>query len=103
VVGCEESGIVRDAFVARGHDAWSCDILPSRKPGKHIQGTIFDRALLNQGWDLGIFHPDCTFLVGSGARWRYEDEWREDAMLMALHAVRAIFRFPIPRIAIENP
>jgi len=102
IVGCEESGIVRDAFSALGHDAWSCDILPSRRPGKHIQGNILEAQIWKQHWDLGIFHPDCTFLTVSGARWMRE-EWREEAQLAALHFVKALWKLPIARIAIENP
>ena len=67
LVGCEFSGTVRDAFAARGHDAWSCDLLPSEKPGQHIQGDVLE--VLNQGWDLMIAHPPCTHLAVSGARW----------------------------------
>ena len=67
LIGCEFSGIVRDAFKARGHDAWSCDLLPSERPGQHIQGDLL--SVLNDGWDLGVFHPPCTRLAVSGARW----------------------------------
>jgi hypothetical protein len=102
LVGCEESGTVRDAFIAAGHDAVSCDILPTRKPGPHIRGTVLSHEIAGQHWDLGIFHPDCTFLAVSGARWMAE-EWRQEAQLAALHFVKALWRFPIDRIAIENP
>jgi hypothetical protein len=102
LVGCEESGTVRDAFIAAGHDAVSCDILPTRKPGPHIQGTVLSHEIAGQHWDLGIFHPDCTFLAVSGARWMAE-EWRQEAQLSALHFVKALWKFPIDRIAIENP
>lgn len=102
LIACEESGIMRDAFVARGHDAWSCDILPSRKPGNHFQKTIFSQDIINQHWDLMIAHWDCTFLTVSGARWM-QQEWREEAQLAALHSVKSLWKFPIKRIAIENP
>lgn len=102
LVACEESGIVRDAFAARGHDAWSCDIQPSARPGKHIQGTILDHKIVKQHWDLMIAHPDCTFLTVSGAKWMSE-EWREEALLAGLHFVKSLWKFPIQRIAIENP
>lgn len=102
LVGCEFSGMVRDAFARRGHDAWSCDIVPSERPGQHILGTILSPEILGQHWDLGIFHPDCTFLAGSGARWM-SIEWREEAQLAALHFVKALWKFPIERVAIENP
>jgi hypothetical protein len=102
LVACESSGRIRDEFAARGHDAWSCDILPSEAPGNHIQGTIMDHAVVHAGWDLMIAHPDCTFLTVSGARWMRQ-EWRQEAQLSALHFVKSLWRFPIPRIAIENP
>jgi hypothetical protein len=102
LVGCEFSGIVRDAFARRGHDAWSCDIIPSETPGNHIQGTILSHEVVKRQWDLMIAHPDCTFLTVSGAKWM-RVEWREEAQLAALHFVKALWKFPIPRIAIENP
>lgn len=102
LVACEFSGIVRDAFAALGHDAWSCDLLPSERPGNHIQGSVFDVKVVKRGWDLMVAHPDCTFLAVSGARWMSE-EWREEALLMGLHAVKSLWKYPVPRIAIENP
>jgi hypothetical protein len=102
LVGCEFSGVVREAFRRRGHDAWSCDIIPSEIPGNHIQGTILSHEVINQHWDLMIAHPDCTFLTVSGAKWM-SIEWREEALLSALHFVKALWKFPIQRIAIENP
>jgi hypothetical protein len=72
LVGCEYSGVIRDAFVARGHDAVSCDLLPGEidlfrtNIGKHYQGSVFD--IINDGWDLGIFHPPCTYLSYVGNR-----------------------------------
>ena len=70
LIACEYSGTVRDAFAARGHDAMSCDLLPTDKPGKHYQGDVRD--VLNDGWDLAIFHPPCTYLTSS-AEWAYKD------------------------------
>lgn len=102
IIGCERSGIVRDAFIARGHEAVSCDLAPTERPGPHIQDTILSADIWKQHWDLGIFHPDCTFLTVSGARWM-SVEWREEAQLAALHFVRALWKLPIERIAIENP
>lgn len=93
---------MRDAFAARGHDAWSCDILPTERPGKHIQGSVFDVGVVNAGWDLMIAHPDCTFLTVSGNRWA-KQEWRQEARLMALHTVKALWKFPVKRKVIENP
>lgn len=102
LIGCEFSGVVREAFRRRGHDAVSCDFWPTEQPGPHYQGSIFDPEITRQSWDLGIFHPDCTFLTVSGAKWM-SIEWREEAQLAALHTVRAIWKLPISRIAIENP
>lgn len=102
LIAGEFSGIVRGAFAARGHDAWSCDYRPSEQPGQHIQGSWFDHDTVNAGWDLVIAHPDCTFLVVSGARWM-SVEWREEAQLAALHTVKALWKFPVKRMAIENP
>jgi hypothetical protein len=98
LVGCEFSGVVREAFVARGHDAWSCDLLPSERPGQHIQADV--RRVLNDGWDLAIFFPPCTYLCRSGARW-----WsgREDLQAQALGFVLQLAGAPIARIAVENP
>jgi hypothetical protein len=102
LVGMECSGVVREAFRRRGHDAWSCDYRPTEILGPHLQTSVFDNEVVNGEWDLAIFHPDCTFLTVSGARWQ-RIEWREEALLMGLHTVKALWRFPIPRIAIENP
>jgi hypothetical protein len=103
LVACECSGRVRSAFRAKGHEAWSCDILPAEDASPyHIQGTILNASIVRQQWDLLIAHPDCTFLTVSGARWMAE-EWREEAQLAALHFVKALWRFPIKRKAIENP
>ena len=97
LVACEFSGIVRDAFKARGHDAWSCDLLPTEQEGQHIQGNVLDYLV---GWDLMIAHPPCTHLAVSGARW-FKDKRQEQAD--ALDFVRALLDAPIPRIALENP
>lgn len=102
LVACECSGIVRDAFIRRGHDAVSCDILPTERPGPHIQGSVLDHEIANGGWDLMIAHPDCTFLTVSANAWA-SAEWRIEARFAALHFVRALWSFPIQRIAIENP
>jgi hypothetical protein len=102
LVACECSGIVRDAFTKRGHDAVSCDILPSERPGKHIVGSVLDHQVANAGWDLMIAHPDCTFLTVSANAWSGV-EWRIEARLAAMHFVRSLWAFPVPRICIENP
>ena len=98
LVACEFSGIVRDAFQARGHDAWSCDHLESERGGKHVQGDVL--TLLRDGWDLMIAHPPCTHLSVSGARW-FKDKQTEQAE--ALHFVRLLLDAPILHIAVENP
>jgi hypothetical protein len=74
LVACEYSGTVRDAFTALGHDAMSCDILPTERPGKHYQGDVL--SILGDGWDLMIAHPPCTFLTVTGNRW-FKPEYRE--------------------------
>ena len=98
LVACEYSGTVRDAFAELGHDAMSCDLLPSEKPGKHYQGDVRD--VLNHGWDLMVAHPPCTHLAVSGARW-FKDKVKEQAE--ALDFVRLLLSAPIPCIALENP
>lgn len=98
LVGCEFSGIVREAFAAKGHDAWSCDLLPSEIPGNHIQGDVL--SILNDGWDLAIFHPPCTHLAVSGARWFKNKQVEQKE---ALEFVRLLLDAPIPKIALENP
>lgn len=98
LVACEFSGVVRDAFAARGHDAWSCDLLPSERQGKHIQGDVL--AVLDDGWDLMIAHPPCTHLAVSGARWWALKGKEQEG---ALRFVRLLMGAPIEKIALENP
>jgi site-specific DNA-cytosine methylase len=103
LIACEFSGIVRDAFAARGCDAWSCDLLLTEseqtlREGKHIQGDVL--AILGNGWDLMIAHPPCTHLAVSGARW-FKD--RKGEQLLAIDFVRALLDAPIKKIALENP
>lgn len=98
LVACEYSGRVRDAFIARGHDAMSCDLLPTESPGPHYQGDVFD--VVGDGWDLMVAHPPCTHLAVSGSRW-FKDKRNEQAE--ALDFVRALMAAPIDRIAVENP
>ena len=99
LVGCEFTATVRDAFRDRGHDAWSCDLLPCEKDSRwHIQGDVL--RILGEGWDLAVFHPPCTHLAVSGARWFWRKQ-REQAE--ALEFVRRLLEAPIPRIALENP
>ena len=101
LIGCEFSGIVREAFKARGHDAWSCDLLPTELPGQHIQGDVL--RILNDWWDLAIFHPPCTYLASSGLHWNKRIPGREKLTEESLEFVRALLNAPIPRIALENP
>jgi hypothetical protein len=99
LVACEYSGTVRDAFRARGHDAWSCDLLPTERPGPHYQEDVRE-VIADMQWDLMIAHPPCTHLAVSGARW-WKDKLFEQGE--ALDFVRFLMAAPIPRIAIENP
>jgi site-specific DNA-cytosine methylase len=98
LVACEYSGTVRDAFIAAGHEAVSCDLLPTESPGPHYQCCALE--VLDMGWDLMIAHPPCTHLAVSGARW-FKDKKEEQAL--ALDFVRLLLQAPIHRIAIENP
>ncbi len=98
LVACEFSGIVREAFKAKGHDAWSCDLLPTEIPGQHIQGDVL--SILNDGWDMMIAHPPCTHLAVSGARW-FKDKQKEQAE--ALVFVGRLLECNIPKICLENP
>ena len=101
LVGCEYSGIVRDAFARRGHDAWSCDILESEAPGNHIKGNLLD--YLDMNWDLAILHPPCTHLSVSGARWFAEGRKPMHLREQALDFVQQLMNAPIDHICIENP
>lgn len=98
MVGCEYSGIVRDAFIAKGHQALSCDLLPTEKEGPHYQGDIRD--ILDDNWDLMIAHPPCTHLAVSGARWFKDKKVEQEE---ALDFVRLLMKANIPHICIENP
>lgn len=101
LVACEFSGVVRDAFLARGHDAWSCDLLPSLFPGPHIQGDVLE--ILGHSWDLMIAHPPCTYLSSSGQPWMKGFPDRQRRAVEALEFVKSLLGAPIPRIALENP
>lgn len=100
LVGCEYSGRVRDAFAARGHYAMSCDLLPTESPGKHYQGSVFD--VINNGWDLAIFHPPCTHLAVSGAR-HFAEKRKSGVQQEALEFVRRLLDMNIEKICLENP
>lgn len=109
LIGCETSGIMRRAFDARGHDAWSCDLLPAEDgSNRHIRGDVRD--VLNDGWDLlAVLHPPCTRLCNSGVRWLHtpppgrslDEMWAELDEGVALFS--ACWQAPIPRVAVENP
>lgn len=109
LVACEFSGVVRDAFATLGHDAWSCDMLPSERPGNHLQGSVLKwlsgkpqvvSTLPFEPWDLMIAFPPCTHLAVSGARWF---KYKQVEQLIALEFVCALLNANIPRICIENP
>jgi len=100
-VACEFSGTVRDAFIRAGHKAMSCDLLPTESPGPHYEGDVFD--ILEDGWDLMVAHPPCTYLANSGVRWLYRDGKRWQELIEGAAFFRRLLEAPIPRIAIENP
>ncbi len=114
LVACEFSGIVRDAFLAAGHDTVSCDLIPSERPGPHVIGDAVELAYHHE-WDLMIAHPPCTYLTNAGVRWLYGDyghkmapsslvgEPRWAAMREGAELFRALLAAPVPRIAVENP
>lgn len=112
LVGCEFSGAVRDAFLAAGHDAMSCDLLPTEVPGPHHQGDVFN--IIEDGWDLAIFHPPCTYLTNSANGSLYKTTpsrnpgvlvgpARWAALIEGALFFRSLLDAPIPRIAVENP
>ncbi len=107
LIACEFSGVVRDAFAARGHDAWSCDLLPSDRPGNHIQDNVLNH--LDRGWDLMVAHPPCTWLCRAQhtnamrkdrpkiSAVFYDEREKAKAFFIALHDSS------VPRVAVENP
>ena len=97
LIACEYSGRVRDAFLANGHDAMSCDLLPTEVPGPHYQGSVAD--VINEGWDLMICHPPCTHLAVSGAR-HFAAKLASGVQQEALDFVRLLLDAPIPQIAL---
>lgn len=88
---------MRDAFIARGHDAWSCDLLPTERPGPHIQGDVLE--ILGDGWGMMVGHPPCTALTRAGDRWYRNSPLR----IEAAGFLRALYDAPIERVGIENP
>lgn len=114
LIACEFSGIVRDAFIARGHDAWSCDLLPTERKGPHIQGDVLK--VLNRGWDMLIAHPTCTFLTNSGVCFLHDHvasvngkrpevcgSKRWVAMYEAAEFFNKLKNADVARICVENP
>ena len=100
LIACECSGRVRDAFIKKGHDAVSCDILPTELPGPHIQGDVLEA--LNNGWDMMIGHPPCTFLSYAGTRC-WNRPGRLNNRLKALEFFAKLWQAPIDKICLENP
>ena len=98
LIACEYSGRVRDAFIKKGHDAMSCDILPTESPGPHYEGDVLD--IVDNGWGMMIAHPPCTYLTRAGARW-----WKDRVELQreALNFVGMLLYSSIEKIALENP
>ena len=101
LIACEYSGTVRDAFIRSGHDALSCDLLPTDAPGPHYQGNVIN--VIGDGWDLMVAHPPCTYLSVSGMHWTTRGLRDPQLTTDALAFVRLLMDAPIPRIAIENP
>lgn len=102
LVACEYSGRVRDAFLARGHDAISCDLLPTDVPGPHHQGDVLE-LIRREKFDLMVAHPPCTYLCSSGLHWNGRVPGRAEKTEEALEFVRALLSCDIPKIALENP
>lgn len=100
LIACEFSGVVRDAFIARGHEAMSCDLFESDNPGPHYQGDVFD--IVDYGWDLMIAHPPCTHLAVSGAK-HFEVKKGQGLQQAAVSFVKKLSKVDIPKLAIENP
>ena len=114
LIACEFSGVVRDAFRARGHDAWSCDILPPSEPSMHhILGDVMERlkGFNGKSWDVIIAHPPCTYLCNSGVRWLYKggakrngaDVHRWADMVRGADFFKAMLDAPADRVCVENP
>jgi len=100
LVACEYSGTVRDAFIAKGHDAWSCDLIPTESPGPHIQGSVLD--ILDDGWDMMIGHPPCNYISYAATR-VWNDKGRVFKRLEALAFFAQLWEADIPKICLENP
>jgi len=110
LVACEFSGVVREAFCRRGHDAWSCDLRDTEIPGQHIKGHIGNVLGRDRNWDLVIAHPPCTYLCNSGVRWLFKggrgnvvDDERWGRMVEAAYFFCFFRDLNLPRVCIENP
>jgi hypothetical protein len=101
LVACEFSGVVRDSFIKQGHDAISCDLIPSERPGPHYLGDVCD--ILGAGWDMMIAFPPCTYTCSSGLHWNKRRPGRSGLTEEALKFDQTLLDAPIPRIALENP
>ena len=102
LVACEYSGRVREAFRKLGHDAWSCDLLPADDNSPyHIQGNVLEH--LNEGWDMMIAHPPCTYLTNAGVTWLTRIPGRHEQMVDGAKFFKTLLDAPIPLIAVENP
>ena len=101
LIACEFSGRVRDAFIATGHNAWSCDMLPTERPGPHIQGDVLE--ILDDGWDLMIAHDPCTYQCNSGVRWLHTEPGRWQQLDDSCKFTKRLLGAPIEKIARENP
>ena len=101
LVACEYSGRVRDAFIRKGHDAMSCDLLDTDVPGPHYIGNVLD--IIDRDWDLMIAHPPCTYLANSGVRWLHSQEGRWQKMEESALFFKALWEADIPKICVENP
>lgn len=100
LVACEYSGVVRDAFIAKGHDAMSCDLLPTDRPGPHYQGSVFD--VIDACWDMMIAHPPCTHLAVSGAG-SFAEKRLDGRQAFGISFFMRLIKSDIPKIAVENP
>lgn len=101
LIACEFSGVVRDAFTRLGHYAVSCDSLPTESPGRHYQGNVLD--IINDGWDLMIGHPPCTYTCFAGIRWNTNNPEREKKTEEAIEFFLQLWNADIPMICLENP
>lgn len=101
LIACEYSGAVRDAFIAKGHDAVSCDILPTESPGPHHEGSVLD--IIDDGWDLMVAHPPCTYLCVAGLHYSKKDPIRMGKTLEAVEFFKRLYHAPIDKVCIENP